>query len=76
MKTIFKISLISLAICSVCACTDDRNNFMVDDSISYASKTTVAEVSVFSEKYDMSVIKSGKGMTSATNVSIAYPDTR
>lgn len=47
---------------------------MVDDSISYASKTTVAEVSVFSEKYDMSVIKSGKGQT-ATNVSIAYPDT-
>ncbi len=73
MKTIFKLSLISLAICSVCACTDDRDNFMVDDSISYVSKATVAEVSVFSEKYDMSLVKSGKGKTSA-NVTFAFPD--
>ena len=51
------------------ACEDDRNNYMVDDRVSYL-KGGLVDVSVLDEKYELCIIKSGKGLESAT-VSLA-----
>ena len=74
MNSISKLLIAVPLCCLIAACTDDRNNFMVDDSISYVNQDKVVDISVFSEKYDLSVVKSGKGESSAT-VGIAFPDT-
>ena len=55
------------------ACTDERNNFMVDDSVSFVdSDGTWAEnkgyvsTPVYNEKYEFPVVKNGKGLSGTT----------
>lgn len=56
-----------MALSVAVSCVDDRNNFMVDDSLglSIASGENVIELYAFEGKYEFSVIKSGKGFTGA-----------
>lgn len=63
-----------VALLALSSCSSDIDNNMVDDQISYLKGDVVRSVSVFDEKYDLSVIKSGKGRTDAT-VTIAFADT-
>lgn len=67
---------IALAVMSLLAvsCEDDRNSYMVDDMVAYNESSGMHDVSVFDESYELSVLKSGKGQTSA-NVTIAVADT-
>lgn len=55
-------------------CIDDRDNYMVDDMVSYVKPYGVQDVSVLDESFELTVIKSGKGCTSA-DVTVAVADT-
>ena len=55
-------------------CIDDRDNYMVDDMVSYVKPYGVEDVSVLDESFELTVIKSGKGRTSA-DVTVAVADT-
>lgn len=46
-------------------CEDERNNYMVDDLVSYVGNPEILNVSVLDEVHKVSVVKSGKGMTGA-----------
>lgn len=66
-RNILKLLITALIVPAVItACKDERNNFMADDTISFANQ--YASVSVLNEKYELAVIKSGKGRTEATAV--------
>lgn len=67
-STLINILTVCLLFMTV-ACEDDRNNYMVDDRVSYL-KGGLVDVSVLDEKYELCIIKSGKGLESAT-VSLA-----
>ena len=51
-------------------CQDDRDNFMVSDSISFVGKAEelqqIVKLSVYNEEYQFPVVKNGKGQTAAT----------
>lgn len=55
-------------------CEDNRNNFMVDDSVGYIRSYGVVDISVFEESFVARIAKSGKGRTSAA-IKIAPSDT-
>ena len=61
-----KISLFILALLLVSACFhDDRDNFMVPDSLGLSSLENFTEASVHSGTYLLGIDKSGKGFTAA-----------
>lgn len=68
MRKIFKHILTAALALSAVACTDDRNNFMVDDSFGFnnALNENVEELAIYTGSYELAVIKSGKGFTDAT----------
>ena len=71
---IWKLLLAALVVpAAMGACTDERNNFMVDDSVSFVdSDGTWAEnkgyvsTPVYNEKYEFPVVKNGKGLSGTT----------
>ncbi|MCI7141287.1 DUF1735 domain-containing protein [Alistipes sp.] len=71
---IWKLLLVAMVVPAVMgACKDDRNNYMVDDSISYVDSDGTWEeskgyftVPVYDEKYVFPVVKNGKGLSSTT----------
>lgn len=44
---------------------DNRNNFMVDDTLSFVNEEQYAGVSVYNGKYEFAILKNGKGQQSA-----------
>ena len=60
--------LIVAAVVSIAtgACTDERDNFMVDDTVSFVGTDQVATTSIYSNKYDLAILKNGKGRQGAT----------
>ena len=65
MKKIFRNILLSaLTITAVASCADDRNNFLPDDSFGFNNKAgeNVVTLPLYGGSYDVSVIKSGKGL--------------
>lgn len=54
-----------IATTSLVGCKDERNNFMVDDTISFVNATQYADVSVYNERYELTVLKNGKGLQEA-----------
>lgn len=74
MKSLITISITTLAMCVLCACTDERENNMVNDTFYIKGTETLRTVSVFAEGIDLHIIKAGKG-TLAANVRISTPDT-
>lgn len=52
------------------SCKDDRNNFMVSDSVSFVGTTEelqqIKEISIYEQTYDIPVLKNGKGQSAAT----------
>ena len=65
MKKIFKNILLSvMTITAVASCTDDRNNFLPDDSFGFNNKAgeNVVTLPIYGGSYDVNVIKSGKGL--------------
>lgn len=65
MKRIIAYTLVSGLILLTGCIKDDRNNFMVDDSVTLTATGTVQESSVHSGSYAFGVAKSGKGQTAA-----------
>lgn len=68
MRKFFRNTMIAaMALSAAVSCVDDRNNFMVDDSLGFNNEAgkNVIELYAFEGKYDFSVIKSGKGFTGA-----------
>lgn len=68
MRKFFRnITIAAMALSAAVSCLDDRNNFMVDDSLGFNTATdeNVIELFTFEGKYDFSVIKSGKGFDGA-----------
>ena len=71
---IWKLLLVAMVVPAVMgACKDDRNNYMVDDSISYVDSDGTWEeakgyftIPVYDEKYVFPVVKNGKGLSSTT----------
>lgn len=71
---IWKLLLVAMVVPAVMgACKDDRNNYMVDDSISYVDsdgtwETTKGYISIpaYGETYEFPVVKNGKGLSSTT----------
>lgn len=55
---------------ALAGCEDNRNNFMVDDSISFLGTAddlqNIMTVSVYTEEYELPVVKNGKGLSEAT----------
>ena len=51
---------------ALAGCEDNRNNFMVDDSISFLGTAddlqNIMTVSVYTEEYELPVVKNGKGL--------------
>lgn len=67
MKRIIRniLAVSAIAVASV-ACVDDRNNFMVDDSFGFNHTVKpVIEYPLYGGSYDLSIIKSGKGLADA-----------
>lgn len=62
-KLLIVASFVSIA---TGACTDERDNFMVDDTIGLVKNNQVIDVSIYEGQYQFAVIKSGKGQQSAT----------
>ena len=54
-----------IASTALVGCEDNRNNFMVDDTISFVNETQYASVSVYNGKYEFAILKNGKGQQSA-----------
>ena len=53
-----------IASTAMVACKDERNNYMVDDTISFlATDNQLINVALYNEECDLTVIKSGKGQT-------------
>lgn len=50
---------------ALAGCEDNRNNFMVDDTLSFVNKEQYAGVSVYNGKYEFAILKNGKGQQSA-----------
>ena len=50
---------------ALAGCEDNRNNFMVDDTISFVNEEQYAGVSVYNGKYELAILKNGKGQQSA-----------
>ncbi len=79
MKKIFKNILLSaLMIASVSSCvTDDRNNFLPDDSFGFnnAVNENVVTLPIYGGSYDLAIIKSGKGFNEGTvNITTSNAD--
>ena len=69
MKKIFRNILLSaLTITAVASCADDRNNFLPDDSFGFniQAGNNVVTLPIYGGSYDISVIKSGKGLNEGT----------
>lgn len=63
----WKLLIVALiASTALVGCKDERDNFMVDDTISFINTENYATVSVYNEKYDFPVMKNGKGFSGAT----------
>ena len=55
-----------IASTAMVACKDERNNYMVDDTISFlATDNQLINVALYNEECDLTVIKSGKGQPQA-----------
>lgn len=46
---------------ALAGCEDNRNNFMVDDTLSFVNEEQYAGVSVYNGKYEFAILKNGKG---------------
>lgn len=55
-----------IASAALVGCKDERNNFMVDDTVAFLKDKTFMKVSMFNEQCDFPVIKAGKGLSGAT----------
>ena len=57
----------AMALLAAVSCVDDRNNFMVDDSFGFnhAKDEAVITYPIYGGKYDLAVVKSGKGLVEA-----------
>ena len=57
----------AMALLASVSCVDDRNNFMVDDSFGFnhAKEEAVITYPIYGGKYDLAIIKSGKGLVEA-----------
>lgn len=63
-----------IASTSMVSCKDERNNFMVDDTISFlAMDNQLLNVALYNEECDLTIIKSGKGQAGA-KVRLAVSD--
>jgi len=78
MKKIFKYILLSaLTITAVASCTDDRNNFLPDDSFGFNNQAgnNVVTLPIYGGSYELDIIKSGKGFNEGTvNVTTSNAD--
>ena len=68
---IWKLLLAALVVpAAMGACTDERNNFMVDDSVSFVDSDgdwqEFKTLPVYDEAYRFPVVKNGKGLSGAT----------
>lgn len=64
--TMWKLLIATLiASTALVGCKDERNNFMVDDTISFVNEEQYASVSVYNGRYEFAVLKNGKGQQSA-----------
>lgn len=72
---LWKLLLAALiASTALVACKDERNNFMVDDTVSFlAVDNQLVNVALYNEECDLTIIKSGKGQSGAT-VRLAVSD--
>lgn len=75
---IWKLLLAALVVpAAMGACTDERNNFMVDDSVSFVDSDgdwqEFKTLPVYDEAYRFPVVKNGKGLSGAT-IYIETPD--
>lgn len=59
--------VVAVSLFAAASCVDDRNNFMVDDSFGFnhAKDEAVVTYPIYGGKYDLAIIKSGKGVTEA-----------
>lgn len=66
-RDIFKLLLVVLSVAAVLAgCNDERNNYMVDDTVGFVMSDPYVGVSLLNEEYQLAIIKSGKGSQDAT----------
>lgn len=64
--TMWKLLIaVLIASAALVGCKDERNNFMVDDTISFVNEEQYASVSVYNERYEFAILKNGKGRQSA-----------
>lgn len=64
--TMWKLLIaVLIASAALVGCKDERNNFMVDDTISFVNEEPYASVSVYNGRYEFAVLKNGKGQQSA-----------
>lgn len=65
-----KLLIVALSAAAFMGCQDDRNNFMVSDSVSFVGTAEVLqqirEVSIYDQTCDIPVLKNGKGQSAAT----------
>ncbi len=66
MNKIHIITLVGAAALLLCGCTHDLDHNMVPDKLGFAYTNNLQQPSVLSETMKVSVIKSGKGSSSAT----------
>ena len=64
-KTLYIFSVATALLLAACA-PDERNNYMVDDTISLIFDEQAAEVSVYSGSFEVTVQKAGKGRSGAS----------
>lgn len=64
--TMWKLLIATLiASAALVGCKDERNNFMVDDTISFVNENPYTVVSVYNGRYEFAVLKNGKGQQGA-----------
>lgn len=64
--TMWKLLIaVLIASAALVGCKDERNNFMVDDTISFVNENPYTVVSVYNGRYEFAVLKNGKGQQGA-----------
>ena len=74
MTKAYKLFTALICLLAFCGCEDSRDKFMVNDMVGYSRSYGAIKVSVFDEKFIISLNKSGRGRSSA-DVTISQADT-